>query len=275
MSVSNLIRLGALATMVSGVLLVAAILVFYLFLGRSSPSLYVLSWVLLAIALLLVPVGMVGFHVLQRHTYGRMGRAAFWLVVVGSVVMLLGGAISFTLGQAGDLSQASPPSGWVAVGLVGLVGGLVSMLGGFMLYGEATLQANVLPRWCGVAFIAATPVAVVTSILGFFLFRATNYVFFILFAWASMFVVFGVVWLKLGSALWVRREPQAAQQRRRLRYDMMAKRVVAYGVAVLIVALVGGCVADAMIPVAPEDMKRGCHTDYYLWVVPIDSYCAD
>jgi hypothetical protein len=89
--------------MVSGVLLLAAI-----FGG------YLLGDVLLVIALLLVPVGMAGFHLLQRHTYGCMGRAAFWLVVVGSVVMLLSGTIFLKLGQqAGDLSQAWPPgAGW-------------------------------------------------------------------------------------------------------------------------------------------------------------------
>jgi len=163
--------------MVSGVLLLAAI-----FGG------YLLGDALLVIALLLVPVGMAGFHLLQQHTYGRMGRAAFWLVVVGSMVMLLSGTIFLKLGQqAGDLSQAWPPLGWV---VVALVGGLVSMLGGFMLYGEATLQAKVLPPWCGVAFIAAPPFGVATSILVFFLFSSTT------FSEVSMFVVFGVVWLR-------------------------------------------------------------------------------
>ena len=37
----------------------------------------------------------------------------------------------------------------------------------------------------------------------------------------------------------------------------MAKRVVAYSAAVVFVALLGGCVADTMITVAPEDMKLG------------------
>ena len=37
-----------------------------------------------------------------------------------------------------------------------------------------------------------------------------------------------------------------------------------------------GDTADAMIPVAPEDMKRGCHTDYYPRVFPTGQfYCAD
>jgi hypothetical protein len=56
---------------------------------------------------------------------------------------------------------------------------------------------------------------------------------------------------------------------------MMGKRLVAYGVVVVFVALLLGGVADAMNSVAAEDMKPGCHTDYYLWVIPVGMYCAD
>jgi hypothetical protein len=56
----------------------------------------------------------------------------------------------------------------------------------------------------------------------------------------------------------------------------MTRRIVAYAAAVTVVALlVGGCLADAAIPVASEDMKPGCHKDYYLWVIPVGAYCAD
>jgi hypothetical protein len=24
-----------------------------------------------------------------------------------------------------------------------------------------------------------------------------------------------------------------------------------------------------------EDMKLGCHTDYYLWVIPVGGWCID
>jgi hypothetical protein len=34
----------------------------------------------------------------------------------------------------------------------------------------------------------------------------------------------------------------------------------------------GGCVADMM---STEDMKLGCHTDYYLWVIPVGGWCID
>lgn len=41
----------------------------------------------------------------------------------------------------------------VAVGVLGLLVGLV-------LYGAATLQARVLPRWCGILFIIFMPVGI-------------------------------------------------------------------------------------------------------------------
>src|SRR5215207_1248551 len=172
---------------------------------RDYPVLYILSGVSSVVAFLLVPVEMVGFHVLQRHSYGREAREALfglWLVVVGSLVVLLGGVVFFTLGEAGDVLQATPPLVWVALGLLGLVVGLVSMVVEFALYGVATLQAKVLPRWCGVAFIAALPVALALSVSLHF---------------SSMFIVFGLAWLALGYALWARREALAVQQPRRVR----------------------------------------------------------
>jgi len=172
MSSSKLIRLGGLATMVGGVLFLAV------------PFGVV-------VALLLMPVGMVGFHALQRQSYGRMGLAGLWLVVATSLVMAWGVAAYFIWG---DFLQAAPPV-WLGLGLVGLLVGLA-------LYGVATLQARVLPRWCGIAFIAALPVAVALSgplPFGF------------------AFVVFGLVWLALGYTLWTRRGAPAEQQPRRVR----------------------------------------------------------
>ncbi len=55
----------------------------------------------------------------------------------------------------------------------------------------------------------------------------------------------------------------------------MGKRLVAYGVVVVFVALLVGGIADAMNAVVAEDMKPGCHRDYYLWVLPVGMYCAD
>ena len=211
MSASNRIRLGALAAMVGGGLFLAGSFVFlvghpFLYLlglpVRDYPIILILYSVSSGIALLLVPVGMVGFHDLQSHSYGRIGIEGFWLVVGGSLGMVLGGMVFATLGKWGDVLQASPPLVWVAAGLLGLVGGLVSMVVGFALYGVATLQVRVLPGWCGVVFIVALPVALASSI-------ALAWV--IPLSFTSMFMVFGLAWLALGYALWTRREAAATQ----------------------------------------------------------------
>ena len=125
---------------------------------------------------------------------------SYFLGVDGiSTPMMLLGALVVAFGVAdyfiwGDILQEAPP--------VWLVWGLLGLLVGFVLYGVATLRARVLPRWCGVAFVVALPIALVLSIpLSF----------------ASMFVVFGLIWLALGYALWTRRGAPPEQRPRRVR----------------------------------------------------------
>lgn len=178
--------------MVGGVLFLAFPPLAFSFAFLASPPFgaYQAAFSLVIVAVLLVPVGMVGFHILQRHSYGRMGLVGFWLVVLASLVVALGVADFFVWG---DFLQDEPPV-WLGLGL------LILLLG-FVLYGVATLQARVLPRWCGVAFIVALPVALAVGVL--------------LGPFASMFIVFGIAWLALGYALWRRRAALAEQQPRR------------------------------------------------------------
>jgi hypothetical protein len=182
MNRTGLIRLGGLAAMVSGVLFLAFPLLGYGLAGFMHPFFYRVEEVLLfliVVAVGLVPVGMLGFHALQRQSHGRIGLAGFYLVVTASLVVAAGIADYFIWG---DFLQEAPPV-WLGWGLLGL-------LVGFVLYGAATLRAKVLPRWCGVAFIATLPVALALSgPLSF----------------GSMFGVFGLAWLALGYALWSQR----------------------------------------------------------------------
>ncbi len=181
-----LIRLGGLAAMVSGLLFVAAPLF-----GRYLPQAFSLGTmeVLLVIALLLMPVGMVGFHALQRQSYGRTGGVGFWMVVLAALAVALGSASYLWWGSvfgSSLLCLAMP------IGPLGLVTG-------FLLYGVATLQARVLPGWCGVVFIIALPVALALS-----------------FPWsfASLFIVFGLMWLILSYVLWSHKDTSAEQPSR-------------------------------------------------------------
>ncbi len=193
----NRIRLGALAAMISGVLFAVGPVFWHLqqLAGRDQPSLFALAGLSLIAALLLAAVGMEGFRALHPHL-------SAWLVIAGSLATALGGTVFFTLGEAGDFLQASPPLGWVVSGLsVGLTG-LVCMAVGFALYGIVILRSGALPRWCGAAFVAAMPAALVAGV--------------VLAPWFVLgFAVFGIAWLALGYALW--REAPAAQQFRQVR----------------------------------------------------------
>lgn len=179
MSSSDLIRWGGIAAMLSGVAFMADglnALATVLAGGTRWPVIFI-------VAMLLALGGLVGFHTLQKQNYGRTGRAGFWTVVIASLAQIL--VLIVVLAGAGSAALL------LLVMPVGYVGTWV----GFMLYGVATLQARVLPRWCGLAFIIAVPVAIILGGFGRLL--------------------FGLVWLALGYVLWSQRGTAAEQLSRR------------------------------------------------------------
>ncbi len=106
----------------------------------------------------------------------RAHRAGFYTVVkatlvqiLGLVVLLLGSAVLEWLIPIESLAV------WVE----------------FVLYGTATLQARVLPRWCGVGRIVGLPVTIFLGEI-----------------WG--FVVFGILWLALGVRALVEKERTAS-----------------------------------------------------------------
>ena len=102
--------------------------------------------ILVILAQALEVVGLLGFHALQGRNYGRIGRAGLYTTIAAIVLFNLLLLVSFFGGDKG--------LDWlVAVGVLGLLVGLV-------LYGAATLQARVLPRWCGILFIILMPVGI-------------------------------------------------------------------------------------------------------------------
>jgi hypothetical protein len=120
------------------------------------------------VALLLVIMGLVGFHTLQEGNYGRIGRAGFYTVVIATLAQILG--LVVLLSGSAVLERLIPI-------------GSLAVLVGFVLYCAATLQAKVLPRWCGIGFIIGLPVTIALGEV-----------------WG--FVVFGLLWLALGYVLW-------------------------------------------------------------------------
>jgi hypothetical protein len=72
--------------------------------------------------------------------------------------------------------------------------GTLAMLVGFVLYGAATVQARVLPRWYGLALIVSMPVSLPLATYGT--------------------TLFGLILLVLGYVLWLRRGATTAQSSR-------------------------------------------------------------
>ena len=170
MSSPDLIQWGGLAAILAGGVWVVSGFLALVYQGVHAPGTFADYLVegTFAIGVLLTAVGMVGLHALQRDNYGRIGRAGFYTVVIASVAQFLGTVVRL-LGSSALEFLVFPV-------------GVLAVLVGFVLYGAATLQARVLPRWCGVGLIVGLPVAIALGLYG------GN-------------VLFGLFWLALGYLL--------------------------------------------------------------------------
>ena len=176
MSSLNLIRRGGLAAMLGGV-----VWIIYALLGLAGGDMEESNPldILIIIAWLLQVVGVVGFHTLQKRNYGRIGRAGFYTIIAAASVQIV--------------AQVGLMLGSTAVEFLDFLG-LLGLMVGFVLYGAATLQARVLPRWCGVGFIVGLPVWWVVSVV-----LGNEY------GGSLGGMLFALLWLALGYVLWSRR----------------------------------------------------------------------
>lgn len=165
---SNLIRWGGLAAIAAGIAYVVDALLELLMPSAPSSVVHLL-------AVLLTLVAMVGLHTLQKANYGGIGRGGFYTVVVALLAQ--------ALGRIADL-LGNEAFGWLVFPV-----GIFVMMVGLVLYGAATLQARVLPRWCGLGFIVVPPLVIVLAIS----FGEYGE------------LVFGLLWLAVGYVLWSRR----------------------------------------------------------------------
>jgi hypothetical protein len=185
MSSSDLIRWGGLAAMLCGVAFIVLMFIPEGPIGSFSGRLGTFVFI---VALLLLVVALVGFHTLQKDSYGRIGRAGFYTLIVGASAQIVAAVVRLFGSTALEFLDI--------VGLLGVFVGLV-------LYGAASLQARVLPRWCGVGFIVAVPVFIIGSVV---LGRV--------FGEALGGILFGLLWIALGWVLWSRRDTSAEQPSR-------------------------------------------------------------
>jgi hypothetical protein len=168
MAASNHVRWGAIGFLLGGLVwVVSGLLIVF---GSRIMGPHPVYFLLFVVALLLTSAGLIGLHALQEGRYGLIGQVGLYTVLLAFALQTLG-TVVLLFGSSAIVWLVSPV-------------GLLVKLVGFVLYGVATLQAKVLPRWYGVALITLVPFSVALLVYGNI--------------WT------GLVLLVLGYALWLR-----------------------------------------------------------------------
>jgi hypothetical protein len=167
MSSSNLISLSGLAAVAAGVLLTIGDLLIFATetenlseWARTTP--YVFAWLLYLLGGVLLLTGLVGLYVRQSEAAGILGFVGFLVAFSGTVLAL--GAVWGQLFVAPFLAVQAPgaldtePTGTLAVGFTLTL--LIIFPLGWLLFGVATLRAQVYPR-------AAAILLIIGAVVGF------------------------------------------------------------------------------------------------------------
>lgn len=189
MSSSDLIRLSSLAAVAAGVLLLIGDLLAFatepknLSEWATSPS-YVFVWLLFLLGAVLLLVGLVGLYVRQSEAAGVLEFVGFLIVFLGTALAL--DTVWAQLFVAPSLATEAPgvldnePTGMLAAGFM-----IVFPLG-WLLFGIATLRAQVYPR-------AAAIVLIVGSVITFLPLPLTGLVLDVAVAWLGLTLMSGQV----------------------------------------------------------------------------------
>jgi hypothetical protein len=154
MKSTGLIRLGGFAAMVGGVVYAGVGLVE----ERLAEYLYYMSSISYGFVAVLLPLGamaaIAALHALQRQCYGLRGAVVSLTAFVG--LALATGALAV------GVTSTDPD---VDVLFNALLIGLLVATVGIVLLGGLTIAMGMLPRWCGLALMAGSPVGVFVTML--------------------------------------------------------------------------------------------------------------
>ncbi len=176
---SILVRAGALAAVLGGLLWDAKII--YMIYESNSTNQYLqdLTDTLLLVLPLLLLAGLAGLYVHCRGRLGEQERLSLAGFILGSVG-LAGASVWSGLWALGVVSDV----------LIGLWGGLLLVAVGLMLLGGSIIQSRLLGRWKAVPLIV--------GVIGILAVAMPPWNFVGVAAWA----LFGLTWVALGSVLW-------------------------------------------------------------------------
>lgn len=187
----TMLRIGGVAAIVGGALWATGFIGGNLF--RESVSFW---FGLLALGNVAILVALVGLSAFQAHRDARLAWAAFAIPGLGTVVSIIG-----VFGLATTPSDDPFVLGWSAWSVWML--GIVSTILGSILFGIATLQAEVLSRRAAAALATSSAVFLVIGLLGI---GSPVYGAVAQAVIAASIVAFGTSWAWLGTSA-LRRGP--------------------------------------------------------------------
>ncbi len=170
--------------------------------GGGTRAEAVLRTVLLNPALLLLIVGLMGFHERQAKRSGRLGAAGFAICLLGTGIMLLGNiAEIWVYKYLYGVLEARWTPGWRAMGV-----GLMMLPAGFIVLGIGTLKAGVFTGWrraVPLGFGLMLALVVSALMLSYWTDSRDGYEI-VISRLAPYLTVFGIAlgWTALGYALW-------------------------------------------------------------------------
>jgi hypothetical protein len=187
---SRLVQWGAIGGVIAGLAWAVSDILALLFPGQEEGPIGSTSFYLIESADAIAEAGMlaalVGLHVVQARSLGRLGVVGFAVAFVGTALVLVS-----TLWAVILLERFGTTVPGLLFGL-GLLGWLV----GFVLFGIATFRARVLPRWSGLLLVAY-PLVLMAGV-----------------PIEGPLILVGLLWLALGYALWTQRDMPAEQPSR-------------------------------------------------------------
>lgn len=140
----------------------------------------------LLVPLIFFLVGVVGLHRYHKDTYGRLGRASFYAVASGLILMISGFFYGYVL-RRGQFDIFGIEDGAFIVSMLSFF--VLVVLGSIPL-GYATYRARLLPSVAPLALILSVPI-------GFATLAVTN-----AYGFVGLVTPYGLGWVILGYYLW-------------------------------------------------------------------------
>ncbi len=167
---SGLLRIGAISSIVSGVLLIAGFALHPA--GEDATHgidpLWVPAHGLLWLAFTLALLGWIAVYTAQATKAGRLGITAFVVIILGTSLAswIFSSDVTFVpviAAESPELFKKIFSGGHLAIGIASVL----TWVTGSILFGISIVRARVFPRWTGVLLAAGTLVVPIAYLAGF------------------------------------------------------------------------------------------------------------